>query len=110
MVASIVIAVVALLWLLFIWPIFKAHSIGKRKGSEYGWIWGFALGWIGVLIVLNEPDPQPPPILAPYTPEPARSALKTCPQCAEEVKPAAKVCRFCGHRFSPGEQPLPSEA
>ena len=24
---------------------------------------------------------------------------KTCPQCAEEVKTAAVVCRFCGHRF-----------
>lgn len=25
--------------------------------------------------------------------------VKTCPQCAEEVKVAAKVCRFCGHKF-----------
>lgn len=25
---------------------------------------------------------------------------KVCPQCAEEVKPAAKVCRFCGHKFA----------
>lgn len=24
---------------------------------------------------------------------------KVCPECAEEVKQAAKVCRFCGHRF-----------
>ncbi|MBX9724305.1 MAG: zinc ribbon domain-containing protein [Candidatus Obscuribacterales bacterium] len=24
---------------------------------------------------------------------------KTCPRCAEQVKPAAKVCRFCGHNF-----------
>jgi hypothetical protein len=26
-------------------------------------------------------------------------ALKTCPDCAEEVKEAANVCRFCGYRF-----------
>lgn len=32
-------------------------------------------------------------------PEPAE-ALKTCPQCAESVKHAAKICRFCGHHFS----------
>jgi uncharacterized protein UPF0547 len=24
---------------------------------------------------------------------------KTCPRCAEEVKAAAQVCRFCGHSF-----------
>lgn len=27
-------------------------------------------------------------------------SLKSCPQCAEKVKAAAKVCRFCGHQFA----------
>lgn len=32
---------------------------------------------------------------------------KDCPQCAETVKGAAKVCRFCGHQFehSPPQEP-----
>jgi len=25
--------------------------------------------------------------------------MKVCGQCAEQVQPAAKVCRFCGHKF-----------
>ncbi len=29
----------------------------------------------------------------------AESQVKTCPQCAEEVKGAAKICRFCQHTF-----------
>jgi len=26
-------------------------------------------------------------------------SMKTCPQCAEKVKKAAKICRFCAHSF-----------
>lgn len=35
---------------------------------------------------------------------------KTCPRCAETVKTAALVCRFCGHSFEAQQQVTPSPA
>ena len=29
------------------------------------------------------------------------AGTKVCPQCAEEVKAAARICRFCGYEFDP---------
>ena len=32
---------------------------------------------------------------------------KLCPDCAEQVKEAARVCRFCGYRFAASPEPEP---
>lgn len=49
----------------------------------------------GTLSVTYEyrPAPKPQPPALPVD-------EKTCPQCAERVKAAAKVCRFCNHPFA----------
>jgi len=31
--------------------IIVANQIGRAKGRRYGWVWGFCLGWVGVLII-----------------------------------------------------------
>jgi hypothetical protein len=89
------IVAVGLFW---IWPIVLANSIGRRKGRENSWLWGFILGWVGVIIVASSATRQPLilPAQIPRMPDPT----KPCPACAESVKAAARVCRWCGHEFA----------
>jgi Uncharacterised protein family UPF0547 len=42
---------------------------------------------------------QPPPPATPTTVPPVEDS-KMCPDCAEQVRSAARKCRFCGHRFA----------
>jgi hypothetical protein len=42
---------------------------------------------------------RPVSTLAALFPRRLEPLTKTCPDCAERVKQAARVCRFCGHRF-----------
>lgn len=44
---------------------------------------------------------------APAAIEAAPVETKTCPECAEEVKAAARKCRFCGYRFEPEPEAAP---
>jgi hypothetical protein len=46
------------------------------------------------LPTLKAPEPQPVRLV-----EALSEATKTCPQCAETVKAAAKICRFCRYEF-----------
>ena len=65
--------------------------IASSKGrSVVGWAIGSALLPIVLLILLALPRTDRAPL---------PSDSMTCPRCAETIKAAAQVCRFCGHRF-----------
>jgi hypothetical protein len=93
-----------LLWAALFWvaPIVVAKNVGDRKGRGHAWVWGALIGWIGVIVVALQSDQTGHEIAASPLPRqaaPVLSALKTCPQCAEQVQMAARVCRYCRHAF-----------
>ncbi|WP_255448362.1 superinfection immunity protein [Telmatospirillum sp. J64-1] len=71
-----------------------------------GWTllgWVAALAWS--LTGISRPATTPGQAPAQPTHQVARTEEKTCPRCAETVKAAAKVCRFCGHEFEAKQPP-----
>lgn len=73
---------IVLLWVV---PIFVASAIGRSKGRA-GFMYGFFLGWLGVLAVAVLP-----PLEGPAGP----SVHRECPHCRELMRRDASVCPHC---------------
>lgn len=88
-----------------------AGGVWESKGGNYaaGFWLGAILGVLGLFYVaFANPMASAPSAgrALETTAAPRVTKLKTCPRCAEDVRAAAVVCRFCGHEFE--QEPLPS--
>jgi|GEM_PF-2425024 len=86
------------------------YAIGndKGRGGEGFWL-GFLLGFIGWIIVgVMSPTPEREAQRAgaiaaavAHAGASKREGGRPCPWCAETIKPAARVCRYCGRDVEP---------
>jgi hypothetical protein len=73
---------------------FFSSFIAKEKGRDTGgWFFlGFLFSILAIFALIAIPKHQ-------VSSSNNISKIKKCPDCAEEIKYEAKVCRFCGKRF-----------
>lgn len=100
--------------------------LASARGRE-PWLWGligFLFGIFSLLVLAVMPNlknsadvritdrsvehypPTPIPTVpdrgdAPRSEAALPPATKVCPDCAEEVRVEARICRFCRHEFAP---------
>jgi hypothetical protein len=83
----------------------KALKVEGVSVGQVGWglnvamIASISLSAAAIILALVRRDPV---IEGPAQPAPVREAApktKTCPDCAETVLAAARVCKYCGYRY-----------
>jgi hypothetical protein len=81
-----------------------AQNHRGRRGMPWFLLSLIATPLIGGLLLLASKDLRTTHVTATVTTDQPRFTNgpifeKTCPQCAEQVKVDAKICRFCRHEF-----------
>ncbi|MGR3823859.1 MAG: zinc ribbon domain-containing protein [Salipiger marinus] len=70
----------------------------SKAYSGIAWFFiGLVLGIFGLILIACLPSHKNDVTPAGYSP---KDETKRCPECAEEILKAAKVCKHCGHRLA----------
>jgi hypothetical protein len=86
--------------------IITALVASSKNRSPIAWaLLAIPLGLIATVVVACS-SKLPDSAAAPVNGNDSEST-KTCPRCAENVKAAAQICRFCGHQFVSGAASAP---
>lgn len=89
--------------IVFFWVVLSvvAGVVAASKGRSGGGYFLLSLVFspvVGLLLAIALPRVEVT-LRYPGPGDTAEPARVPCPKCAELVLPAAKVCRFCGHRL-----------